>query len=295
MKMMIKRNLLLFFRDRTHVFFSMLAVLITILLYIIFLADLTTGMLANEMPHATHAEVRLVTSGLILSGTIAVATVTSCLSGMTRLVVDREIVAKDFFVSPLARNKLMFSYIVSSSLIGFIMSGLSLITTLIYLSVSRGSLPSLTNLALLLISLILGVASANSMMFLLTCLIKSRNAFGSLGSIIGTLIGFLSGVYIPVGQLPTRISWIVRLFPTAHTASMFRQILAGAALEDLLYHAPDGTLTWVQQFFGVNFNLGGYTTSFLFSTILLLVTTTAFYIAGLFLMKKTALTTGLKN
>jgi len=295
MKMMIKRNLLLFFRDRTHVFFSMLAVLITILLYIIFLADLTTGMLANQMPNGNHASVRPATSGLILSGTIAVATVTTCLSGMTRLVIDREIIAKDFFISPLSRNKLMFSYIISACLISFIMSGISLFTTVVYLSISSGKMFSLTDLALLLITLVLGVVSANSMMFLLTCLIKSRNAFGSMGSLIGTLIGFLTGVYIPIGQLPTGISRVVRLFPTSHTASMFRQILAGDALENLLYHAPEGTLTFVHEFFGVTFNLGAYTTTLFFSATLLTGSAALCYTAGLFLMKRRSLVTGVVN
>ncbi|MCL1990378.1 MAG: ABC transporter permease [Defluviitaleaceae bacterium] len=287
MNMLIKRHLLLFFRDKGNVFFSMLAVIIVIMLYIIFLADLMADAIVGEIPHASAADIRLVISGLVLSGTVAVATVSSCLSGMTRIIIDREEKAKDFFSSPIPRSTLMFSYVISSGIIGFIMSGLALITTVIYLSISGGNFPTLENLILLIFTLFLGVLSANSMMFLLTCFIKSRNAFGSLGSIIGTLIGFLTGVYIPIGQLPNGVAWIVRLFPTSHTASMFRQLLASPVLNDL--GAPTELVTELNYFFGITFRFGSFTTNFLFSTLLLLGTSMGCYMTGLSLMRKRTL------
>jgi len=284
MKMLIKRNLLLFFRDRANVFFSMLAVIIVIMLYIIFLADLMVGAVEGEIVYATAADIRLVISGIILSGTIAVATISSSLNASARMVIDREDVAKDFFISPISRSKLMFGYVISSGIIGFIMSGIALVTTIIYLSLSGGSFPTLTHLSLLLLTLFLGVLSANSIIFLLTCFVRSRNAFSSLGSLVGTLIGFLIGVYIPIGQLPNGVAWIVRLFPTSHAASMFRQILAGDVLDNL--GAPAATVAEINEFFGVTFNFGSFTTNFLFSATLLLGTSVIFYIIGLHLMKK---------
>ena len=284
MKMLIKRNLLLFFRDRANVFFSMLAVIIAIMLYILFLADLMAGAIGGEMIDATPEQIRLVISGMILSGTVAMATISSCLNATARMVIDKDDVAKDFFVSPISRSKLMFGYVISSGIIGFIMSGLALVTTIIYLSISGGALPTLADLGLLLLTLILGVLSANSMMFLIASLVKSRNAFGSLGSLVGTLIGFLTGVYIPIGQLPNGVSWLVRLFPTSHTASLFRQILAGNVLYDL--GAPAEFVNEVNTFFGVTFNFGAFNTDFLFSVVFLFGTSVVFYIISLYLMKK---------
>ena len=284
MKLLIKRNLLLFFRDRANVFFSMLAVIIVIMLYIIFLADLMVSAIESEMPYAAARDIRLVVSGLVLSGTIAVATVSSCLNATARVVIDREDVAKDFFVSPISRSKLMFSYVISSGIIGFVMSGLALVTTIIYLSLSGGNFPSNSDLALLLLALFLGVLSANSMTFLIASTVKSRNAFGSLGSIVGTLIGFLTGVYIPIGQLPNGVAWIVRLFPTSHAASMFRQILAGDVLNEL--GAPAAVTSEIHEFFGVTFTIGSCTTNYIFSAALLIGTSVIFYIIGLLQMKK---------
>ena len=286
MKMLIKRNLKLFFRDKANVFFSMLSVLIVLLLFIVFLADIMVNDINRALPHASFEDVRLAVVGLVLAGTIAVATVSSTLGGTARVVYDRADAAKDFFVSPISRTKLMFSYVISSGIIGFIMSGLSLVVTIIYLALIGGNLPSITNLILLLLTLFLGILSANSMMFLMTCFVKSENAHGSLGTIIGTLIGFLTGVYLPIGQLPDGIAWVVRLFPTSHTASMFRQTLAGKTLENLFDGAPATALTDVQEFFGVTFNFGAFTTNFLFSAIVLIGTSVVFYTIALYLMKK---------
>ena len=284
MRMIIKRNLMLFFRDRANVFFSMLAVIIAILLYILFLADLMTGAIDAYNLGATPSDIRLVISGMILSGTIAIATVTTCLNGAARLVIDREETAKDFFVSPIPRTKLMFGYVLSSGIIGLTMSGVALATTLVYLSISSGSLPTIGDMALLLATLLLSVISANSMVFLLASLLKSRNAFASLGSLVGTLIGFLTGVYIPVGQLPNSVSWIVRLFPTSHAASMFRQILASNTLSEI--GAPVEIVNEVNYFFGAYFTIGNLETNFVFSAAFLAATSVAFYAVSLSLMKK---------
>ena len=288
MKMLIKRNLKLFFRDKANVFFSMLAVLIVIILFVVFLADIMVNDIERALPHASSVDVSLAVAGLVLAGTIAVATVSSSLGGTARVVIDKEDAAKDFLVSPISRTKLMFSYVISSGIIGFIMSGLALVTTIIYLILIGGGLPSFNNLALLILTLFLGILSANSMVFLITCFVKSESAHGSLSTIIGTLIGFLTGVYLPIGQLPSGVAWVIRLFPISHTASMFRQILAQDALESLFENAPASALSDIQEFFGVTFSFGSYTTNFLFSATVLLSTSVVFYIIGLYLMKKQA-------
>jgi len=267
--MLIKRHLWLFFRDRATVFFSMLSVIIVILLYVLFLGEQMVLGFSQSAPEADLEQIRLVVSGIVLSGTVALASVSSCLNGSARLVMDREREADDFFSSPISRGKLMFSYVVSSGIIGLTMSGVALVTTLVYLGV--GVTPQLV------IAWILGVISANSMMFLLACSVKSRQAFSSVGSLVGTLIGFLAGVYLPIGQLPASVGRVIRLFPTSHVASMFRQVLAGGAMEDLFLGAPVGAMEEMSEFFGVGFSVGAFRVDFWVSAVFLLVTSAVCY------------------
>jgi len=283
---LVRRHCLLYFRDKTHVFFSMLSVLITILLYILFLSAIMTESIANELPDVELSAVGRVISGMVLAGTIAVATVSTSISGILRLVIDREDISKDFYVSPIARFKLHFSYVISSWIISFIMSFMALVATVFYLSSANVFEFSIAQYFKLLVTLILGVISANSMMFLFACAIRSRNAFSSISSIIGTLIGFLAGVYIPVGNLPAGVVSIIQFFPTAHTASMFRQVLAGDKLTSLMYQAPYGLQNEIESFFGVRFQIGEFTTGFIFSALLLVITSVMFYLLGIWFMKK---------
>lgn len=285
MKFLIKRHLLLFFRDRANVFFSMLAVLIAILLYVFFLADLLAVNIAATVPDAAATQVRTVMSGIILGGTVAVGTVSSSQSGIARMVIDREDVARDFHASPLKRSHLMFSYVMASSIIALIMSGLSLSFTLIYLGIRGAGLPDPISLLQLVITLIFGVISANSFMVLTALCIKSRNAFSSFGSIMGTLIGFLAGVYIPIGQLPNGIAWLINIFPTAHTASLFRQVLAGNLLNGFSAYVSEDTLSEIHSLFGITLQLGRLQTNFLISAVYLLATSIIFYALAIWKMK----------
>ena len=76
MKYLVKRNLLIFFRDRGSVFFSLLGVLIIIGLYVLFLGDIMVKDL-GDLPGA-----RFLMDSWIMSGLLAVTPVTTSLGQM---------------------------------------------------------------------------------------------------------------------------------------------------------------------------------------------------------------------
>lgn len=61
--------------------------------------------------------------------------------------------------------------------------------------------------------IILTVIFASFMMFFMVSCFKSVNAYSTACTVIGTLIGFLTGVYIPIGNLPESVQTVVKLFP----------------------------------------------------------------------------------
>ena len=79
----------------------------------------------------------------------------------------------------------------------------------------------------------------------------SANAFGTLSSLIGTLIGFLTGVYVPIGNLPEFIQNVIKIFPISHAAAALRQVMMAEAIP--LEHVPVDT----RIFMGVQFEFGG--------------------------------------
>ena len=274
--MLIKRNLKLFFRDKAGVFFSLLAVFIIIGLYALFLRSMMENALENALGFYSD-RIGITMSSLILGGMVAVTSITSCLGAIGISIADKERVTKDFITSPISRKKITFSYIVSSGIVGFIMTTIALILCIAYIVSIGGNMPNITDWGLLMLTVVLSVLCANAMVFFIATFIKGQSAFAAFSTVIGTLIGFIMGIYIPIAQLPDAIQWVIKLFPLSHSASMFRQIMADDELTQLFAYAPPEALESFREFFGVVFVYGNFISSFWLSAMILAVTTVLFY------------------
>jgi len=274
--MLIKRMLMLFFRDWANVFFSLLAVLIIIGLYVLFLGHSLEQSLRAALGFDAN-QIGLVVASVTLAGMIAVASVTSCLGALGVSIADKQNAAKDFFTSPVARWKITLGYVLGSAVVGLVMTLIALILCVTYITAKGGALPGAADCGRLLLTVILSVLCGNGMMFFVALLIKSQSAFAALSTVTGTLIGFLMGIYIPVGSLPQGVQWVIKCFPPAHGASMFKQVLADSQMSQLLAGAPPETLVKFRETFGVVFAYGGYVSNFWFSALILAATAVLFY------------------
>ena len=210
--MLIKRNLLLFFRDRANVFFSLLAVLIILGLYVLFLGDIMEESLRSQIGFDSD-KAGIIMASLTLAGMVAVTSVTGSLGAIGISISDKEMAAKDFLTSPASRAKITRSYMIGSAAVGFIMTLSALVLVLAYIVLNGGSLPDAAGFARLFLTVLLSVLCGNAIVFFISVFVKTLNAFTSLSTVIGTLIGFLMGIYIPVGQLPDTVQWVIKCFP----------------------------------------------------------------------------------
>lgn len=244
---LIKRNLKLYFRDKMSVFFSMLGVFIIILLFVLFLGDLMLGYVPSSV-EGSGVNIRFLMDSWIMAGVITVATITTTLGAYGTIVNDYSTgVINDFKVSPIKRTSLVLSYIISSCVVGFIMSTFSLIFAEIYIISAGGELMSFVGFIKVFGIIILSVLMSSSIVFLIIAFVKSNNAFGAVSTVFGSIIGFLMGVYIPIGGLPTGIQGLIKFFPFAHSAVLLRQVMMSEAMD--LSLMPQSFL----QFTGVNF------------------------------------------
>ena len=123
-----KRNIFLYFRDKTSVFFSLLAVIILIALYVLFLGDMTS----KNLPDFPSKKVLLMS--WFIAGILSVASMTTTLASFGILVEDRaNKTYMDFYSSPISRTKLVGGYIISALFIGFIMCLFTFIAAEVFL------------------------------------------------------------------------------------------------------------------------------------------------------------------
>jgi multidrug/hemolysin transport system permease protein len=97
------------------------------------------------------------------------------------------------------------------------------------------------------------------MVLFLVSFISSNNAFSTVSTLIGTLIGFLTGVYVPIGQLPPTVQTVIQLIPTSHAAALFRQVLMEKPLAVTFAGAPANAAESFKEVMGVNLTMGGHT------------------------------------
>lgn len=278
---MIRRNLKVFFRDKSAVFFSLLAVIIVIALYAVFLGDtITSGMEEIE-------GIGFLMNSWIISGILAVISMTSTLGAFGVMVDDKsKKIMKDFTVSPIKRGSLAGGYVLSAYCVGVIMSLVALVIGEIYIVASGGDILSAENMAKVVAGILLSVLSSSSIVFLIVSFIKSQNAFGTVSTIIGTLIGFLTGVYIPIGTLPEAVGNVIRVFPVSYSASYFRTVMTEQPAAISFDGAPASALKEFNTELGINFQFGDHTTTLATCVIVMIITAAVFFTLSLAVMAK---------
>lgn len=270
---LIYRNTKLYFRDKTSVFFSILGVFIVMILYILFLSNVQIGSVTQQLDGAIKEDnLSYLINSWILAGILSITTVTSTLGALGFIVKDRENkIIKDFKSSPLSMMTYPIAAVTSAIIVGFIMSILALIIYGIYIFIDTGYYFGLEiflkSIGLILISSMMNAA----LMGFLVSFFSTDNAFSSASLIIGTTIGFVNGLYIPLGQLPETIQNFLKFLPFSHIASLFRQVLMKDSLELAFSNAPQAILNSYTDTFGVVLNLKGNAISLNISIMFIIV------------------------
>lgn len=119
---LLKRDFLLYLRNRSGVFFSLLGALISFLLYIIFLQKNLMDAW-SQLP-----DNKSLLNNWLMGGTLAVTGITTSFTALTQVVQDRENqVDQDLFLTDLGSWGLQLSYLISSLIISFVMQAFMLI------------------------------------------------------------------------------------------------------------------------------------------------------------------------
>lgn len=266
------RNLKVFFKDKSAVFFSLLAVFIIIGLYALFLGDVWIGSFEGMNG------VRFLMDSWIMAGVLAVTSVTTTMGAYGIIIEDRTRKRlKDFIVSPVKSYAIVSGYIISGILIGIIMSLITTILAEIYIVSYGGTLMNIEALGKVFAMIILATVANSSIMLFIVSFFKSMNAFSTASSIVGTLIGFITGTYLPIGNLPEAVQWVVKCFPVSYAASLFRQIMMEEPISVAFAGAPAEVVADFKLEMGVVIKFGDTIVSPFISVIILIITAILFY------------------
>ena len=278
----VSRNLKVFFRDKTAVFFSLLAVLIVLGLYIFFLGDVWVDSFPNIKG------VKNLMNCWIIAGLIGVTSVTANMGAFGTMIEDKsKNKIKDFYVSPIKKSKIVGGYIISSFIVGSMMSVVTLIISQIYLVYSGVDVLNFKELTEVFLIILMTSLSNSAMILFIVSLFNSEKAFSTASTIVGTLIGFITGIYLPISMLPDSVQIIVKLFPTSHGISILRQIFMKKQMDISFADVPTNYINEFKESMGVVYYINDKLVSNTTSVFILIASTIIFFfLAVLILYKK---------
>ena len=267
------RNLKVFFKDRTSVFFSLLSVFIIIVLYVLFLGDVwITGL-------EDLTGVRYLMDSWIMAGLLTVTSVTTTMGAYGIMVEDKaKKINKDFTASPIKTRTLVGGYVAGAIIVGIVMSLITCVLAEIYIISNGGRLMDIFTFVKVLGLIILSTVTNSSIVFFLVSFLKSTNAFSTASAIIGSIIGFLIGIYLPIGQLPEGVQWVVKIFPVSHAAVLFRQVMMADPFSKAFADAPAEAAENFEKVMGIKLFFGDTAVTPLASMLILIATAAVFYI-----------------
>lgn len=220
MLMLIKRNLLLYFRNKSGVFFSLLGAFISFGLYILFLKDSIKSSWSG-IPNTSQ-----MLDFWLIAGTLVVTSIIATLGGYSVLVSDKEReVYHDLYITDLGKWSLRFSYLISPIIIGIIMQIFMFLIMAVYFIKVDDIKISLSLIPKILLMITISSIMSSIVNMIILNKVKSIDTLGKLATVIGTASGFLIGVYMPIGVLPEAAQTVMKLVPQGYVASLFRQTM----------------------------------------------------------------------
>ncbi len=284
---MVKRNCLCYFRDKASVFFSLLGVLIVILLYLIFLKDMLVDSFMKEISDMISREsVKEYVDAWVMAGILAIVSVTTSAGSLQTMISDRVSGRdRDTMMTSLSSAKISAANILSTFLVGQIMSLIAFAIAIGYLSVTGCGMSAVGIIETLLLTIPASLSGA-IIVYTLTCRMRSEGAFSGFSTVLGVLIGFLTGIYMPLGTMAEGMRTIGSMMPATHIAALMRQTLSTDAFDKIMAGAPPETYDEIWHMMGYQIELFGMDFSPLMSMIYVLIVTAVFFGITVFLTKK---------
>lgn len=277
-KAMTKRNLLVYFRNRSAVFFSLLSALILLAIMVVFLGESSSNELrivlnqyGNGLVEENAENASWLVQLWIMGGILGINSVTVSLTAIGAMVEDEENGRlRAFYVTPASRLRLSLGYILSAWISTMVICLVTLAAGEAFFALKGHPVLGIVDLVSLVGVIALNAFVFSAIGYLMALFIRTGSAWSGMLTVVGTLVGFLGGTYIPVSSMSDWLQNVVKLLPVIHGTALIRRICLQAPAKIVFNGMPD----MVQQAFfeqmGVTLKNGSQTISIL-GQILILV------------------------
>lgn len=236
-----KRNLLLFFKDKQAIIFSLLTSMIVLALYLLFLKDTFVNAMdsaMNQFPGLSALidknDKDMFANLILLTGILGSAMITVPYNCLITLVKDRENkVDYDILATPLKRGEIIFSYFISAALSSVILTSIILAIGLGVIGMQGDIYLGIGEIVKAFCVVALGSISATSIFMIVVLFFKSVSASGAFFGMLSAASGFIVGAYIPISQFSEAVQTVCNIFPASQITIVLRNVLINGLLEHM--------------------------------------------------------------
>lgn len=238
MRGLIKRNLLIYFKDKSAVFFSMLTPIIVLMLYLLFMkinfVNSITDAAGVLVDFIGTNNIDAFANGFLLVGILGSSMITVPYSTLSTIVKDRENgVDSDMCVTPVKRTEIVLAYFIASALSAFIMTTVIMTIGLLVLQIMNPMYMPVKYIVYLYLTVLLGSISGTAVFMPIMMFIKTQSVSGSVMGIISAVSGFVIGAYMPISAFSERVQTVCNLFPATGVTVMLRYFCLTGLLEEM--------------------------------------------------------------
>lgn len=215
------RHIKLFLKDPANVFLCLISAVVILGLYVLFIRDfMIEAILETQLPMEGIEEF---VDSLMTCGLMVVVGCTGSLPITCLYVKDKASgVMSDFYVAPIARFSIFLTYEIAAFICSFLLSIFTLVLVNGYFMIAYDMSISLERWFFTVSILTLAAAISALLMMLGTLFFSSSQAYASFANLCGVIVGFLAGVYIPIGYYPQAIRDFLYFFPLAQATSILK-------------------------------------------------------------------------
>ena len=234
-----KRNLLIFFKDKQSIVFSLLTSIIVFVLYLLFLRDSFVSAIQSALNQVEGlsslvetADVEMYANLTLLVGILGSAMITVPYNCLTTVIRDRENkIDYDILATPIRRWQIIVSYFVSATVSAIVMTGIILTIGLFILSQQGDMHMSMEAILKAYGVVAVGSVSSTALFMIVVLFFKSTSASGAFFGILSAAAGFVIGAYVPISQFSTSVQTFCNIFPASQITIVLRNVLLNGTLD----------------------------------------------------------------
>ena len=236
LKCMIKRNIKVYFRDKSMFFTSLITPIILLVLYTTFLGKVYKDSFIQVLPKGIKLPSKLINgfvSGQLVSSLLAVSCITVAFTCNLLMVQDKVNGSiKDITIAPIKRFKIGMSYFISTFISTIIVNLTVLIIGFAFIAF-KGWYFNVTDVLLIFLDVVLITLFGSILSSVIDFFLKSQGQISAVGSLVSAGYGFLCGAYMPISSFNSLLQKVISLLPGTYATSLIRNHFLGSIFREM--------------------------------------------------------------